>query len=207
MKAQIKEVEEEVGMAEQPQGQPQGQQEGQSEGQLDKKSQAYITGLSRMLHNSKTSKNILEMLKSGEPQDTISTTALTVNSQMEKRVTQAGKKPDLDVLLNAAVFLVGDLIEIGNAAGIFQIQDEQEIGQILQNTLQTYIEDGLKNGTVDPVELQHAVEPLMDEDHRAMGMEAANMSGIPQEANESTAMQSYGAEQKRAGALQGGGQR
>lgn len=172
--------------------------------QTEQEINAYINGLSRMLHGKETQSSVMEMLKSGSPEQTIPKTALTVNSQMEAGATDAGKAPSLDVLLNAGIFLVNDLIEMGNAAGVFEVTTEDQVAPILQGTLQTYIEDGLAKGTIDPVELQQKVEPLMDDEHRALGNKAAQMTGIPQEADQSTAMQAYGAQQKRAGALKGG---
>lgn len=165
--------------------------------------EAYLTGLSKMLHGKETSGDVLAMLQSGEPGDTIPQAALSVNSQMEAATSKGGSKPSLNILLNAAAFLVSDLIEIGNAADIFLIESEEEIAPILRSTLQAYIEKGLADGTIDPVELQQVVEPLMDEEHKALGSEAALRSGLPQEPNQGTAMHQYGEQQKRAGEQEG----
>lgn len=168
--------------------------------------EAYISGLSKMLHGKETRNQVLSMLKSAEPQIAIPQTALTVNMQMEQAISSKGKKPSLDVLAAAAQFLVGDLLEIGNAAGIFNIQDEQQIGAILTDTMQQYIEKGLKDGSIDPIELQQKAEPLMDEEHRALGMEAAKRTGIPLEPDQNTAMQAYGRKMEMKGMLKGGKQ-
>lgn len=172
---------------------------------MQKEVDAYITGLSKLLHSKNTSGQVVELLKAGPPEETVPSTALLVNKQMEQSIRAKGKKPSLDVLVNAGAFLVGDLLEIGNAAGIFQINSEEQVAPILQSTLQTYIENGLADGSVDPVELQQKVEPLLTDGQRSLGMEAAGMSGIPEAPNELTAMQAYGAKERRAGALQGKG--
>lgn len=172
--------------------------------QLEQEINGYITALSRLLHSKETSGSIMEMLKAGPPEQTIPRAALAVNMQMEQATTKRGKPPSLDILLNAGAFLVNDLVEIGNAAGIFKIETEEQVAPIVQTTFQMYIEKGLKDGTIDPVELQQRVEPLMGEEHKALGMEAASRTGIPPEADQSTAMQAYGAEQRRQGALKGG---
>lgn len=172
--------------------------------QEQKELDAYITGLSKLMHSKDTSVNVMEMLKSGEPEQTIPQVAIAINEQMEQAARGGGKPPSLDVLLNGGVFIVNDLIEMGNAGGVFQVDTEEQIAPILQSTIQTYIEQGLAKGTIDPVELQEKVGPLMNEEHTALGMEAAGRSGIPLEANQDTAMQAYGAQQHKAGMLKGG---
>ena len=123
---------------------------------------------------------------------------------MEDKLREKGNAPSLDVLLVGAQFLIGDLIEIGNAAGFFQLETEEQIAPILQDTMQRYIEDGLKKGTIDPIELQQKTEGLMTPEQQGMGMKAAGATGLPMEPNQNTAMQSYGAKMQRKGALQGG---
>ena len=136
------------------------------------------------------------MLKSSPPEKSIPQTALTVNTQFEKKAKSAGKEPELQTVLLAGVYLVQDLVEIGNNAGIFEIPTE-EMGTYLQATIQEYVQKGLKDGTIDPVELQAAIEPMMEEQHKALGMEAAGRTGIPLEANQQTAMESYGSQRER----------
>lgn len=172
--------------------------------QAQKEVQAYNSALSRMLHNPKTSGSIVEMLKAGEPMETVPSTALLVNGQMEAQAIKGGKKPSLEILLNAGIFLCSDLIEIGNAAGIFNLQTEEEVGPIVKTTIQTYIEKGLADGTIDPVELQTLAEPRMTDDHKALGLEAAKGTGISMEADDRVAMQAYGQQMERKGAMKGG---
>lgn len=178
------------------------------EQQIDPKAkqemEAYITGLSKLIHGKDSSRQILEMLKGGEPQTTIPATALAVNEMMEGTLKQKGAPPSLDVVLAGGQFLISDLIEIGNASGIFNLTTEEQIGPILQDTMQQYIEKGLENGSIDPVELQKLAEPLMNEEQFNYGMQNAGAAGIPMEPDQNTAMQSYGAKMQKKGALQGG---
>jgi len=174
---------------------------------LEKEMQAYVMGLSKLLHSKQTQPQVVSMLKSTEdPAKSIPQIALMINDQMESAVKGKGKKPSLDVLMGAAQFLVGDLIEMGNAIGIFQIETEEQIAPILQGTMQTYIERGLKDGSIDPVELQQKVEPLMPEQDRMKALEIAKAEGIPEQPNQLTAMEAYAAkrERKAAGMLRGG---
>lgn len=173
-----------------PQATPQDQQ--QLDPKVEKEVQAYTMGLSKMLHSKKTQPQVVQMLKSGgDPETLVPQIALLINDQMETAVKQKGQKPSLEVLLGAAQFLVGDLIEMGNAMGIFQIETEEQIGPILQNTMQKYIEKGLKDGSVDPIELQQKVEPMMPEDMRQKALGIAEAEGIPSAPNQLTAMEAY----------------
>lgn len=178
-------------------------QEEQMDPKVQKEMEGYMSGLSKMLHSPDTTTQIVEMLGSAPPEKSIPQTALMVNAQMEDAVRSKGTPPSLDILLGAGVFLTNDLVEIGNAAGVFQIQDEAQIQSILQSTLQAYIEKGLADGTVDPVELQEKVEPLMGEEHKAAGLEGAQMSGLPEKPSEMTAMEQYAVQREKKGMLAG----
>ena len=71
----------------------------------------------------------------------------------------------------------------------------------------TKLYEGLKDGTIDPVELQQKVEAIMPEDMKQEMMGMSQQAGIPSAPNQMTAMQAYGAQQRRAGMLKGGGKR
>lgn len=169
---------------------------------MSRADQAYISGLMKLLHSKETAPSVEEMLQSGPPEKTIPVIALQINDQMEQAVE---KKPSLETALAAGTYLVQDLIEIGNAAGFFQIETEEQIKPILQGTIQQYIEKGLKEGTIDPVELQEKVEPLMDDDQRATGMQAAELTGIPKGPTQDTAMAAYGRKMEQKGMMKGNG--
>lgn len=167
------------------------------EGKLSDSDQAYLSGLMKMLHGKETAPAIDDMLKSGgKPEEVIPAVALQVNQQMEKAV---GKKPPLETALLAGIYLVQDLIEIGNTGGFFNVQDEEEVKLIMQRTMQPYIEQGLKDHTIDPIELQSLVEPLMSEEHADTGMRAATATGIPTKPTAQTAMSAYGRAMEQRG--------
>lgn len=168
------------------------QEQQQLDPKVEKEVQAYVMGLSKMLHSKKTQPQVVQMLKSGgDPETLVPQVALLVNDQMESAVKQKGQKPSLDVLLGAAQFLVGDLVEMGNAIGVFQVETKEQVAPILQNTMQSYIEKGLKDGSIDPVELQQKVEPLMPEDMRQKALGIAEAEGLPTVPNQMTAMEAY----------------
>jgi len=177
--------------------------------QAEKEVDAYLTGLSRLLHSKDTSKKVVEMLKSGPLEQSVPQTALLINQQMEGAATKGGKAPSLDVLFNSAIFLVNDLVEIAQAAGLAPPEGvpQDQVKTMLEGTMQTYIPKGQKDGTIDPVELQQKVEAIMPEDMKQEMMGMSQQAGIPSAPNQMTAMQAYGAQQRRAGMLKGGGKR
>ncbi len=140
---------------------------------------SYITMMMDFVHNKKTSKSILDMLKSGQPEQTIPQTALRVNSMAEQMVQkETGSPPSSFAKIGASIYLVSDLIEVGNAAGLFNISDENQIKSIYKDTLQKYIHNGIKDGSIDPVELQQAAEPLLSEEQRNAGSEVGIKAGV-----------------------------
>lgn len=168
--------------------------------ELSQQDQAYISGIMKLMHSKKTAPMVEEMLQAGPPEDVIPKIAMMLNDQMEKAV---GQKPSLETLLAAFIALVQDLIELGNVGGFWKIDSEEQIGLILKTTLQTYIEKGLKDGTIDPVELQEKAGALMSEEQKQQGMSAGSQYGVPTEANQNTAMASYGSKMERQGMMKG----
>jgi len=176
------------------------------ESNLSPSDRAYLDGLIKLMHTKKTAPKIEDMLESGPPEKAIPETALMVNKMMEDGARKGGKPPSLELLFLAGITVVSDLIEIGNAKGIFEITEESEIQAILQETMQRYIQKGLKDGTVDPVELQEKAGKLMNEEDQSAAMTMGEREGIPSEANEHTAMEVYADQKvrKKGGMLQGG---
>jgi hypothetical protein len=173
--------------------------------QLPEDSEAYVNALMKMLHDKQMSPQVVKMLSAGEPQDTIPKTALMLHDMLEKKVRERGKPPSLDTLFVAGTYLVSDLIEIGNAAGVFDLQTEEETQPIVQSVFQKYIQKGLKDGTIDPVELQTKVEGLLSPEDKVGGLQIAKQVGLPPEPDQHTAMEVYANKRvKQAGMLKGG---
>ena len=172
---------------------------------LSEADQSYLNALVKLMHTKKTAGKVEDMLESGPPEKAIPETALMINGMMEGEARKGGRPPSLELLFQAGIVVVGDLIEIGNAKGIFDIQDEQEISALLQGTMQKYIEKGLQEGTIDPVELQQKAEAMLAPEDREAALGMAEREGIPVEPNEHTAMEVYADKKvRKAGMLQGG---
>lgn len=175
----------------------------QKQREPNKKEQAYISGLMKLLHSKQTSKVVDQMLQADRPEKSIPDTALFVEDQMEKMITQKAPLPSLDTRFLAGQYLVSDLITIGNTAGWWEITQPEQIQPILQDTFQKYIEKGLHDGTIDPIELQQKAEGLMTDEQKAKGLEMAGVAGVPHQPDQFTAMAAYGHQRERQGMTRG----
>lgn len=140
-----------------------------------------------MMHNEGTSQQIVQMLGAGDPQMTIPKTAATVNGQVMQAYQQRGKPLSLENQLANSIIIGAELVEIGNAAGIFEVT-EREAPAVLEKSSKAVIQQGLKNGTIDPVELQELTNDGMPERMKGMGL--ANES-TPNERDDGVAMEQY----------------
>ena len=171
----------------------QGQGQGpQADPELQRKVDSYSSGLLKMIHGKEMRGQVFEMLSSGPPDMTIPRTALMINQSMEGAISEKGTKPELPVLLASGTILVGELVEVANAGNLFKQEPQPEqVQKILQDTFQMYIEDGVKKGRIDPIELQKLVEPMMSPEQKDFGMNAGAQFGVPGQPGVSAAMESY----------------
>ncbi len=184
---------------------PEGPVEEKLDPKVEREINTYVTGLSNLLHSKQSQPEIVDMLKNGgPPEQSVPHVVSLVNQKMADSISEKGKRPDLEVLLAGTIFLVGDLVEMGMASGAFEEPNEDMAVQLVKDSLQVQIQAGLKDGTIDPVELQQRVEPLMNQQSSEMGIQAGSQVGTPEAPNEMTAMESYGSKRQRKGMLQGG---
>lgn len=158
------------------------------EGDVDPKLKAsmedYTAVLMNVIHSPETNGSVVEMLSGGPAQESIPFTANQVNDMVLQSIAkkQGAKKPEDAVLMAGAIYLVTDLAELGNAADVFeQPVGEQDMAPLLQKTMQSYIQKGLKDGTIDPVQLQTDTEPYLNEEQRGVGLMMGNELGQPTE--------------------------
>lgn len=141
----------------------------------------YVTVLMNELHGPETRDEVLDILKSSDdPYITIPQAALAVNDMAAMKVQQAGGRLDLNTQFQASQYLVSDLMEIGNAFGLFKV-DQKDFGDLLEDSLQGYIERGLEDGSIDPIELQLTAEGFMTQNQKVGGHYLAQEHGMPYE--------------------------
>lgn len=162
-------------------------QRGQQELSPEKKQQIQVTNaaLTDLIYDERTQPEIQKMLTRGEPIQTVPMAVNTVFLKFEDLTKDKGPMP-LDVKLAAGVHAFSEVMEMGEAAGSIPPDlTEQQMQPILRETIQKYIERGLKEGTLDPIELQQRVEPLMSEQESMLGSQMGKQHGVPGELQQS----------------------
>lgn len=145
---------------------------------------SYRTVVSKLMHSKKTRKEIMKILKSGPPEMSVPQATLSVNDQAISIMEKKGIKLPNDVKIMGSVFVVEDLVQVGNmGAGWEDEVDEQETQLIYQDALQDYIHRGLKDGSIDPIELQESAEKLMTPEQKEKGAMLGQQAGVEGQLN------------------------
>ena len=140
---------------------------------------SYVVVLMNELHGSETRDDVLDILKNGkDPYIGIPEAAMAVNDAAVAKFEQNGVNVDLNTQFNASVYLVNDLMELGSKFGFFEVTQD-DFAPLLEDSLQTYIERGLKDGTIDPIELQLTAERFTTENQRIAGLYYGQENGVP----------------------------
>ncbi len=140
---------------------------------------SYVVALMNELHGSETRDDVLDILKNGkDPYIGIPEAAMAVNDAAVAKFKQNGVDVDLNTQFNASAYLVNDLMEIGSKFGFFEVTQD-DFAPLLEDSLQTYIERGLKDGTIDPIELQLTAESFTSENQRIAGLYYGQENGVP----------------------------
>ena len=166
--------------------------EQQIDPQQQKEVEAFVGSVSKLLHGKETKGHIYEMLKGAPAEQSVPEATFQVVFRVAEKLKSKGQNPSIESLFNGTVFTASELIEIGNAGQFFEEEiGEENIQPVLQATLQRSIEEGVRRGMVDPVELQQKVEPLLSDQQRAMGLDSAEVHGISAEPGQEQAMEQY----------------
>jgi len=149
---------------------------------LVRQTESMVAGLLKLTHGEETRGEVLEILKSEEgPESSVPMAAEMIFKKLDDA------EIPLAVRTSAFTVLVTDLVELGNAAGAFQVPEEG-VSAILQSSLQRYIEYGVKAGIIDPIELQKQAETLMTPEQKERGGGLAQANGVPMEPTEQQAI-------------------
>ena len=158
---------------------------------LVRKAEVYITAALKMIHDKKAGSPILETLKELPPEEAIPQLTQLVHSQIEGAVSKkAGQKPDFGTAVYGMSFITMELANLGNAAGFFQMPAEDAM-KLSEKPIQKYIHQGLKEGEIDPIQLQETMEALMPEEMRKDALAAGQKAGYPQKPGTMQAMEMY----------------
>lgn len=169
--------------------------------ELQKKMDVYNTALMHIMHNPKTSSSIVEMLKAAPPDQSITTTALQLTKTVSQSFEKRGEKVEDSVKLCGAMYLVSDLSEIGNTAGLWdQEVTNEQIGPLLTKVATKYIHSGLKDRSIDPIDLQEQAQDLFNDKQKEVGSTIQKKLGLPDEPTVSMGVDAYA--QKKSAPLE-----
>ncbi len=139
---------------------------------------AYNDNATLIVFSEESQDAILQSLQSGEnPIDSVAKTANIIHKRMQSSLEKEGEKMTEITMCLGAAHLVGELITLAEAAKLFTLSNEERL-EAYRHTLMQYFAAGLKDGSIDPVELQKTIEPLMSDEQRAFGEEQMNKNGI-----------------------------
>lgn len=152
----------------------------------------YSAVLIHLMYSKEMKEQTVNMISSSDdPFISIPMAANQVIKEADRVFKKQGIEVSNVVRLSGAQIVVADMIEIGKAKGFFQIEDE-EVPALFEDTLQLYIENGLKDGSIDPIQLQIDGEQLMTKEQRAGGQALGQHFGVPMNLSQAQIMEQYG---------------
>lgn len=148
--------------------------------------------LTDMLYHPDGKEAIKSMLKQAPPEQSIPMATNTIFMKFEDMSKQGGKgEVPLDVKLAGGVHLFSEVVEMAEDLGIIPEDTQPEqLQPLMKQTFQQYIQRGLKDGSMDVIELQQAVEPLLTGEEREIGLHFASAMGTPTEMQQTQASES-----------------
>ena len=129
--------------------------------------------------------------QTGDPLVSVPEVAVNLNDTAVAMMTDSGAVPDFGVQLAASALLIDDLIQLGQAAKLWPDVQKNEVEAIYEDTLQIVIERGLADGSIDPIQLQLDVEPLMNDDQSRAGQALAKNGNLSAEPSQASMTEQY----------------
>ncbi len=164
----------------------------------------YKTLLTKIMHSKENRANVIQALSSySDPNLAVPAVAMMITDQADKI---AGQPVPNDIKMGLSPYLVTDLIALGQASKLWGAPTEEDAKAIYQDTVQDYIQRGLADGTIDPIELQAQAEPLMPADVRKEAIEKGGVPTQPDPRAQVAMMKQQAQKQGAAQAIPGGQQ-
>ena len=138
--------------------------------------------LTDMLYNPGQSQQVQKMLTNGPPEITIPAVVNAVFNKFEDMAREKQGEMPMDIKLVAGIHLFSEVLELAEAKGVLPPDyPEEKIQPLLKECMQKYIQRGLKDGSIDPIELQQRIEPLLTGEEKEIGMSFARAMGTPEQ--------------------------
>lgn len=137
--------------------------------------------LTDMVYHEDAKASVQSMLKQGPPEMTIPKVVNTLFMKFEDMTAEKKGPIPLDIKLVAGVHLFSEVLELAESMGIVREDlSPDQLQPMLKASIQEYIQRGLKEGSIDPIELQERVEPLLSDEEREIGLGFAKAMEKPE---------------------------
>lgn len=131
-----------------------------------------VTKGMKLIHTPKSRESILKMLNWNRPIDTIATATNQIITQLDK---VSGYKVNDLVKVTAGIELMGQIIELGEAAERIPVMSDEEVQTSLAVTTEKYLKQEIKAGRVDQEALAASMEKAM------AGLEPEQLTGLQEQ--------------------------
>jgi hypothetical protein len=139
---------------------------------------AYTDNATIVVFSEKSQPAILQSLQAGQdPVANVANTLFLVHGQLESSLAKDGEKMTEITMAIGGAHLTSELIVLAEAAKLYTLDETQKM-DAYQKGIMRYFEAGLKDGSIDPVELQKTLEPVMNDKQREFGMRGMEQGGI-----------------------------
>ena len=133
-----------------------------------------------MMYRPETKSVIQKMLTDAPPEMALPHVTNMLMQKFEDMMEQKNGPMDLQMKLGVGVMTFSEVTELAQGLGKMpQDMPEEQTQELLKATIQQYIQKGLKEKTIDPIELQEAVEPLLTPEEQAMARGMGQEVGTP----------------------------
>ena len=154
-----------------------------------------------LLYREETKGSLQKMLQAGSPNETVPAAVETVFGQFEQMASKSNGPLSLELKLAGGLHAFNEVMELGTAMGVIpEDLPEENVGGLLEATMKKYIQKGLKDKSIDPIELQTAIEPMLSGEEAEVGMNVGRSQGVPGALNEQQSQE--GLMQKRMAPLE-----
>ena len=133
-----------------------------------------------MLYDPKTKSTVQNQLQGGDPGITIPATTNMIMGRFEDIMRPKNGELSLDMKLAVGVQTFQEVMQLAQGMGVLpeEVGDET-VEPLLKQSMQQYIQKGLKEKTIDPMELQEAVEPLLTPEEQMIGRGMGQQFNVP----------------------------
>jgi hypothetical protein len=138
------------------------------------------SAITDMMYAPESKAQVQKMLSEGQPEVTIPGATLAIFGKFEDMMSGKNGPMPLDYKLVGGVHAFTEVMELaGHMSIVSPDMGEDEMQPLMKETMQQYIQKGLKDGSIDPIELQQEVEPLLTQEESDIGMQAGGQFGVP----------------------------